>query len=87
MLNADIALVRDFQGLIDSNGQVSCPFAASTSSSQAACPFASVTGKFVAQYKNDELLWLNDFRDVFTAMLLNGYDTSVSCGESICQLR
>mmetsp|Transcript_13912 Transcript_13912/g.19921 ORF Transcript_13912/g.19921 Transcript_13912/m.19921 type:complete len:572 (+) Transcript_13912:114-1829(+) len=86
MLNADIALVRDFQGLIDSNGQVSCPFVTSTSSSQAACPFASVTGKFVALYKNDELLWLNDFRDVFTAMLLNGYDTSVSCGESICQL-
>lgn len=86
MLNADIALVRDFQGQIDSLGKVSCPFVASSSGGPSACPFASVTGIFVAQYKNDNLLWLNDFRDVFSSMLVNGYDTSVSCGDSICQL-
>ncbi len=87
MLDSDIALVRDFSGQIDSTtGQVTCPFSASSSGDVSACPFASVTGQFVAQYKNDELLFLNDFRNVFSAVLVHGYDTSVSCGNSICPL-
>jgi hypothetical protein len=87
MLDSDIALVRDFSGQIDSStGQVTCPFSASSSGDVSACPFASVTGQFVAQYKNDELLFLQDFQEVFSAVLVHGYDTSAPCGSSICPL-
>jgi hypothetical protein len=86
MLDTDIALVRDFSELIDvSTGHVTCPFASSATEGQA-CPFASLTGSFVAQYKSDEMLFLKDFRDVFTAMLVNGYDATGTCDGPICQL-
>jgi len=86
MLDADIALVRDFSGSIDKNtGRVTCSFLPSDGGTTG-CPFASVTGKFVAKYKSNELLWLTDFRDVFTAVLVHGYDASAACGNSLCVL-
>jgi hypothetical protein len=88
MLDVDIALVRDFSDALDEGtGRVTCSFLPpSSSTSGTGCPFASVTGVLVAKYKNDELLWLSDFRDVFIKVLLHGYDTHQSCGESLCRL-
>jgi cytochrome c peroxidase len=87
MLHSDIALVRDFSSAIDRNtGKVTCSFLPPATSPGTGCPFAAVTGQFVAQYKNDEILWLSDFRDVFTAVLTHGFDTSVNCGRSLCLL-
>lgn len=89
MLDVDIALVRDFSDAFDEGtGRVTCSFLppSSPSSTGTGCPFASVTGVLVAKYKNDELLWLSDFRDVFIKVLLHGYDTPHPCGESFCLL-
>lgn len=88
MLDVDIALVRDFSDAFDEGtGRVTCSFLPPTSSlGGSGCPFASITGEFVAKYKKDELLWLSDFRDVFIKVLLHGYDTSESCGKSLCVL-
>jgi Peroxidase len=80
MLNADMALVRDFSGRIGPNGKVVCTFRG-----QFACPAATQTIRLVAAYRNDQNLWMNDFRDVFTDMLNYPYITGGGCpGVNLC---
>ena len=81
MLDSDIALVRDFSSAIHKNtGLLTRSFpppATSSDSTVTGCPFASLTSAFVAQYKNDENLWLPDLRDVFTEVFNHGYGMRV----------
>lgn len=74
MLNSDIALVRDFSSSIDSGGEISCQF-----ENNNACPAAETLPQMAA-YRNNNNLWLVDFKDVFERMLIHRYDPSVSCG-------
>lgn len=69
MLSADIALVRDFSQNMRADGAISCTF---NSGNTNACPFASTIGQ-AAEYQENNLLWLSDFRDAFTKMSQNGY--------------
>lgn len=86
MLDADIALVRNVTDYMNaSTGEVKCTFLCQNGDCSVpnkgpvpACPYASVTLDFAAQYKNDNLLWLNDFQSVFNAMLNYGYNTSAT---------
>jgi len=85
MLDVDMAIVRDYQGHFDSaSGQALCSHLPSSSTTPA-CPFASATIDFVAKYKNDEIQWLIDFKEVFSAMLVHGYDASATC-DGLCVL-
>ena len=70
MLSADIALVRDFSASIAADGQVSCRFGISAPN---ACPFAKTISQ-ASEYRVNNNLWLNDFRDAFTKMTLTGYN-------------
>jgi hypothetical protein len=86
MLDADIALVRNVEDYIDaSTGEVTCTFLPKNTVVPA-CPYASVTLDFAAEYKKDNTIWLNDFRDVFSSMLVHGYDASGTCGSATCVL-
>ena len=76
MLNADMALVREFEVENDNKagikaGQILCPLLVSNEN-QSKCPFANITKTFVEQYKDNQTLWLHDFKEVFAAMLVNG---------------
>jgi len=85
MTNADMALVRDFSEHInDSTGEVSCSFRGSNGGTR--CPHAEATFYIAAEYKYDVQTWIEDFSDVFTKVLLQGYDTSSSCVNPPCQL-
>ena len=82
MLNADMALVRNFTGQIDSNGNVSCAFR-----SPNACPAAVQTLGHAAVYRNNNQLWLEDFRDVFEIMLNYPFITGSGCpGINLCYI-
>jgi hypothetical protein len=68
MLNADMALVMDFKNEIDSTtGEVDCAVGE--------CPQASTIDQ-VAIYAGDNALWLEQFRDAFVKMTLNGHETT-----------
>lgn len=69
MLNADIALVRDFSGKMGPDGKVDCAFKIGTSLSPSLCPIAVETFDHVLNYKTNGRVWLEDFRDVFEYML------------------
>jgi hypothetical protein len=70
MLNADVALVRDFRNHIDlRTGQVTCDYQPQSSTS---CPFAA-TFHVARHYMRDEQAWMNDFVDVYDRMLTHGY--------------
>jgi hypothetical protein len=79
MLNADMALVMNFAGSIDSiTGEVDCvPGELEGDSNDDVCPEASTIDQ-VAQYADNNNFWLRDFRDAFVKMTLNG--------NSICDL-
>ena len=80
MVNSDMALVRDFSGKIGPNGKIICTFRG-----QFACPAATQTIRFMAAYRNDQNLWLNNFRDVYTDMLNYPYITGGACpGVNLC---
>ena len=81
MINADIALVRNFAGQISPTGEVACNFLGSNVG--VACPVAIDTIRFVAMYKSNNTLWLEDFRDVFTYVLEYPYITP-PCGTGVC---
>jgi len=82
MLNVDIALVRLLDSSnMDQNGKVSCKFRKS-----GACPANNLSIQFAIDYTFDNLLWLNDFRDVLTRMLRRGYTKTSNCDGSICVL-
>jgi catalase (peroxidase I) len=73
MLNTDIALVRDFEDLIDtSDGSISCQFRGNRNP----CPAALQSIAFMAKFKFSNSEWLLAFRDVLTKMVKNGYSAS-----------
>jgi len=74
MLNTDIGLVRNLIGEIDEDGEVNCEFRGN-----GACPAAETLPQ-MAVYRNNNSLFLRDFKDVFERMLIHRYDPSVSCG-------
>jgi hypothetical protein len=68
MLNADMALVVNLGAEIDSTtGEVDCVIGD--------CPEASTIDQ-VAIYAGDNALWLEQFRDAFVKMTLNGHETT-----------
>jgi Peroxidase len=79
MMNADISLVRDFKGNITVDGKVKCDMKGSK-----ACPLAFETIGHVAKYKADNMLWLEDFRDVFTYVLEFPYNEG-QCSNTLCK--
>ena len=83
MINADIALVRNFEGQISPTGEVACNFLGSKLTP--ACPVAFDTIRYVAMYKNNNTLWLEDFRDVFTYVLEYPYITP-PCETGVCYI-
>ena len=82
MLNADVSLVRNFTGQIESNGHVTCAFRAAN-----ACPAAVQTLGHAAVYRNNNQLWLEDFRDVLETMLNYPFITGTGCpGINLCYI-
>jgi hypothetical protein len=68
MLNADMALVVNLGAEIDSTtGEVDCAIGV--------CPEASTIDQ-VAIFAGDNALWLEQFRDAFVKMTLNGHETA-----------
>ena len=63
------------------DGKVSCDFIG-----RGRCPHAARSLDFAAEYFLDNNLWLNDFQDVFTTMLINGYSRSGLCFGELCYL-
>ena len=75
MLNTDIALVRNFDGRIDtSDGSVTCRFRGNRNP----CPVAQDTIAFMAKFKFSNEEWLSAFRDVLTKMVKNGYSSGIA---------
>lgn len=87
MLNADMALVRDLTNyLVDTEtGEVSCVLD-STGGAAPICDLATETLPQVVAYSNDNLLWLEDFRDALTKMMTKGYSTTHCIDGSLCIL-
>lgn len=83
-----MALVRDMEEDIDSDGRVDCEFiqqiAFDTNSPR--CPVAGQSLEFAAMYKFDNDLWLRDFAKVFKKMLNHGYDYDPDkvCPANLC---
>jgi hypothetical protein len=89
MLNADIALVRQLHaGNKAVDGQVSCQFV-SRGEDGPTCPMAR-SDLFIqmVKYRNDDMIFLEDFRDAFLKMTQKGYTVDIStCDEDgICRL-
>jgi len=79
MLNADMAIVRDMEGNLNSStGFVSCQFACPgcKNPNPPVCPYANLTFSYAVEYKLNETKFLYDFRDAFNKMLTRGYDTT-----------
>ena len=76
MLNADIALVRDFSLSIEDDGDVSCSFQFDNNN---ACPFAAMTFRFMAEFRLNNQAWLEAFQEVMTKMVEHGYSTAGGC--------
>jgi len=68
MLNTDIGLVRNLIGEIDEDGEVNCEFRGN-----GACPAASTLPQ-MAVYRNNNSIWLDDFKDALEKMLAQGCD-------------
>jgi hypothetical protein len=86
MLNADMALVRDFsQSFNQRTGEVTCDYAPQKVNS---CPFAA-TFHVAKHYMQDEQAWMNDFFDVYNKMLIHGYvlEERGSCKTPPCRLK
>lgn len=79
MLNSDIALVRTFgEHLNRETGHVSCEFKNDNDCNEA------FTINQVGLYRDNNDLWLHDFRSVFEKMLIQGY--SIGCEAVNCLL-
>lgn len=72
MLSSDIALVRTFGDEMSEDGDVACDFVGANR-----CPVAS-TLEQMADYRNDNDLWLTDFKEAWEKMLIQGCDTCVA---------
>jgi len=69
MLNADMAIVSDFEGSIDPvSGAVSCGRPSN-------CP-KSPTFSIAEEYANNNSLWVNEFHDAFLKMTRTGCDST-----------
>ena len=69
MLNADIAIVRDLgNGKLDQNGKPLCSFRFPQFKK---CPLASTLNK-AGEYRDNNDLWLADFKIVLLKMLKKG---------------
>ena len=70
------------------HGRVTCAFTSQIAldSGTRRCPRAQESLEFAAEYKFDNDLWLNDFRDVYHKMLNHGYDydPSQECLGNLC---
>ena len=74
MLNADIAVVRTFGNQLNTNtGDVDCNFKDTNG-----CPASRLLSQ-AASYRNDNDLWVSDFKAALEKMLVNGYDLPLSC--------
>jgi len=77
MLNADMSLITDFSGNINSDtGAVTC--------TPQTCPAASTFSQ-AAAYSQNNAQWLQDFHNAFVKMMLNGYSPP-SCDKPPCEL-
>ena len=87
MLNADMALVSDFDQYMDSStGEVFCAMQTTNNPDNLAiCPEAESFG-LVVSYSENNMLWLEDFRNALTDMTLVGYDVSSGCDAPPCSL-
>jgi len=88
MTNVDIALVRDMEGFLAGDGKASCEFKERSNREQnrmRTCPVAHTLPQ-MAIYNSDNMAWLKDFRDVFTKMLLCGYDDH-ACSHDLCYVK
>lgn len=88
MVNSDIAVVRDLEGLLDSDNTVDCRFSGRGGPNNvnvaSVCPHATETLQFAADYAFDNALWLEHFREAFVIMTSFGYETSSDCVGSKC---
>jgi hypothetical protein len=71
MLNADIAIVRDLgiENDLDASGRAQCSFR--NNPFPRTCPSAETLTK-AAVYRNDNAVWLADFKTALTMMLEKG---------------
>lgn len=98
MLNSDISMVRDLTDYLNpATGEVTCQFRCTgqfgptqncDDTRTPVCPVAAMTFDFAAEYKYNSTLWINDFRRVFLAMLVHGYEDVVAggCDQEPCPL-
>lgn len=71
MFNADMALAFDFDGVMNPQTEdVFCDLRFS-------CPISPLRNQALA-YRDDQNLWLRDFRDAFVRM------TSAGCSSTVC---
>ena len=72
MLNADIAIVRDLgiENDLDASGHAQCSFR--NNPFPRTCPIATSTLTKAAVYRNDNAVWLADFKIALTMMLEKG---------------
>jgi hypothetical protein len=86
-LNADIALVRDFENHIDTTtGEVSCAFRANRNNS---CPHATQFFEHSVEFRNDNAAFLLAFHDTFMRVLHQNsdrQDARTTCSSPPCQL-
>jgi len=47
------------------------------------CPYSKMTGYVMAEYRNDNLMWLLDFRDVLNLMMTVKYDIDSPTDEAV----
>lgn len=89
MLNSDIAMVRQLHyGNKAPNGKVGCQFVA-RGGSDAPCPVARADlFTEMVKYRNDNHLFLEDFRDALLKMTQSGYtvDNNSCDPDGICRL-
>jgi len=86
MLNADISLVRDMEGYMDDDGEVSCEFEENGNDpvDSVVCPAAHTLPQ-MALYRHNNLVWLQDFQAVLGKMLISGYSRD-ECTSTPCKL-
>ena len=79
MLHTDVALVRDLTNQFNDDAFAICKFRNGPVGNR--CPLAFATTNIMSEYREDELVWLGDFRDALAKLLSNGHST---CNAPIC---
>merc|ERR1712127_313574 len=79
MTGSDMAIVRDLEGQLDDEGRASCEFKTPPKGSpESGCPVAKDTLGFVAEYKFNNAIFLEDFESAMKRMLLAGQEEVTS---------